>query len=228
MDGKKVALVVLALCAICCICTSVFAALFGKFEVNGKCSYKGPLAAGECPSTSVTPNGTTPTPTKTEEPDANSTRYNGSDYSIDYPKGWFVDNTPSIQGADIAIYQFDPSNTQGNTNDNISVSKVAQGFKIDLAECEDYADQVYTSAKASYSNLYESITLDTTEVIKIDGQDSCHVVLNSVVGGYDLVQHQYVLSSTATNKSYIITTTQLKTSSNASLLSKAALSFDAK
>lgn len=170
---KKLIILLVALVLCCCVLSLAGAFLFGNFEANGQCLYKGPMAtvnSGACAgsaSTTVNTVDRTANSTNSTTGTTSQTRtYNGASYSLNYPDTFSIDDSDSTR---LFVYA-------SNGLDNLNISKKILAITTTQSDCEDYASQTITDL-TDYSA--ELVDVSTTT---INGYGACKVYFTADYG----------------------------------------------
>lgn len=221
MKSKTLIIMLLVVCFLCFGFCAAVSLLFGAFEANNECVYKGPLAsktsemAPACNDDAE--DETEDEDEDSEDSDSNEHSNGGSDtsdsdlglesysntyYSVKYPSDWYFTEA----GNTIQISKYDPNNTpEGELNDNFNVRTIIgqnDTTSWTKTDCQDTADSVVDSLVG----VFESIEVSSVELTTINSNKACKVIMYGTLGGYDLDLYQYyVIDAKNTKNAYVLT-----------------------
>lgn len=240
MSGKKVLIGVLALCFLCCCAMSLFMLLFGKFESNGECTYKGPFAqeggdvAPACDEDSDSDDeeesnndvgDLEPLDENDDNPQENDFGldvFSNEHYALEYPLDWYTE----VDGDNIYVYRFDPNDIPaGQTNDNFNVQSIIgnnEQSSFTKSDCQDLADGV----AEQLIGTYDEINVVSTQVTTLNDNKTCKVVMDGSLKGIELDLYQYyIIDGEDDSNAFVLTFGMEKDSEHFDALIEIAESF---
>lgn len=192
MNKKVILIGCVVLLFLCSLCASGLFLLFGNFELNNTCIYKGPLAtlSGSCIDT-IQSNTEPRTNQNIVEDNSNLVPefkvtnqdwlvYSAGAYTIEYPEGFVVDNSDPAR-----LFVF-----AENGSDNLNISSQFFEIEVNQPNCDEFANNTLTElADADPRNL-------SVSVVSIWGAQACKVSFTAQYQVNERInQTQYYLSS---------------------------------